>query len=284
MIDTEEDYEGRILRVTLEVDSLKFQILTIYGQNPSDKTESNDFFDYIEQFVDPTLPVILAGDFNMVQDLSLDREGGNPRSLHTYGNDALEKFVEKHALCDLWRHLHPTEKRFTWATKTMDIQSRLDRIYFPIDWLSRVKSSHLTPFAWSDHDIEDASFSLPTPVKRGSGYWKFNTRLLNDPAFVSHVNEFFEDFRAHAHSFENEAVFWDCAKINFKKISIFHSTINARKRKSEREQLLNSLRTGTGFRTSMSRFVPWALLRLQRKSLRSMTNLKFGERSSKRFS
>ena len=78
-------------------------------------------------------------------------------------------------------------------------------------------------------------------MKRGSGYWKFNTLLLSDPVFVDHITEFFEDFRTQTHKFSNKADFWECAKLNFKRIAIFHSTKRARNRKNERDQLLDQI-------------------------------------------
>ena len=161
IIETDEDFDGRILRVTVEVDSLKFQILTVYGPNPTEKTESEDFFDYMDHFVDPNLPVVLVGDFNMVEDLALDRQGGNPRSLHTYGWSTLEKFLSKHSLCDIWRTRNPNISRYSWSNDTMDIQSRLDRIYFPMEWVDKVKSTTISPFSWSDHDIVDVQLCYP---------------------------------------------------------------------------------------------------------------------------
>ena len=115
----------------------------------------------------------------MVEDLELDRRGGNPRSLHTYGKEALGHFLDDHLLCDTWRYMQPEELGFSYDD-VFGVESRLDRIYFPGDWMEKVSSSNMTPFSWSDHEIVDAHFLLPIPVTKSSGFWKFNTNLLLD--------------------------------------------------------------------------------------------------------
>ena len=238
IISQEEDFGGRILRVTVEINSLKFQILTIYGPNPTTVSESEDFFEYIDQFSDQTVPCLLLGDFNMVQNLDLDRCGGNPRPLHTYGIQNLEKFLNDKNLCDIWRTLNPQKSRFTWHNFFYGIKSRLDRIYIPADWDTRVNKCRISPFSWSDHDIVEVKVLLPTPIIKGSGYYKFNTRLLDDPYFVAHIRDFFETLETKRGEFEDEHAYWDHAKAGFKRIAIWHSVKNARKKQTERERIL----------------------------------------------
>ena len=76
---------------------------------------------------------------------------------------------------------------------------------------------------------------LPIPIVKGSGYYKFNTRLLEDPYFVAHIQGFFETLDTKKEDFENEGIYWDHAKAGFKRIAIWHSVKNARKKQSDRE-------------------------------------------------
>ena len=74
VIETDEDYEGCIFRVTVEIDSLKFQIITVHGPNPENAQDSERFFFHeLKDFVETDVPCILLGDFNMVLDLVKDR-------------------------------------------------------------------------------------------------------------------------------------------------------------------------------------------------------------------
>ena len=243
IIDCDEDFNGRILRVTVEMDSLKFQIISIYGPNPGLKSVSEDFFAEIQEYCDPDpdVPCILLGDFNMVEDLERDRRGGNPRSLHTYGKEALGQFLDNHILCDTWRFMHPEEPGFSYDD-VFGVESRLDRIYLPADWMEKVSSSHMTPFSWSDHEIVDAQFCLPIPVTKGSGFWKFNTNLLLDQLFCDEISAFFEWFRGHMDRYQNIGFWWDAVKLHFKRIAVTHSVRLSKKTKTERDWILSAIK------------------------------------------
>lgn len=237
------DYEGRVLRVTVEIDSLKFQIVTVYGYNPETEDESEDFFGLLSSFIewDEDIPCILLGDFNMVLDLQSDRVGGNPRKLHTYGSQNLSAFLSTQQLTDAWRHKYPDRRGFTWRNPFYNIKSRLDRIYMPVDWMGGVKSVRVSPFSWSDHDEVSVRVDLPTPVERGPGFWKFNTSLLEDPDFSDHIVRFSEQWERERANYDDVREWWDMGKFHWKRISIQHSSRLAKQRKSEREEILVQL-------------------------------------------
>ena len=118
IIGKDMDFEGRILRVTLEMDGTRFQVLNIYGYNPSDEARSEEFFEYLNQFIEDDIPLMIFGDFNMVLDMHADRKGGHPRNTHTYGKHALNNILGKHSLCDIWKTSHPNERKYTWENTT----------------------------------------------------------------------------------------------------------------------------------------------------------------------
>ena len=115
VIDSDEDFEGPILRITVEIDGLKFQILTIYGPNPDLSQKVRNFFEYIDQFPLSNQPCILLGDLNMVFDLDRERAGANPRPLHTYGKNSLQDVLHQHKVRDVWRERRPDKLKFTWG-------------------------------------------------------------------------------------------------------------------------------------------------------------------------
>ena len=116
--------------------------------------------------------------------------------------------------------------------------SRLDRIYIPEEWLINVKLAAITPFSWSDHDIMLCNIYLPTPVERGSGYWKLNVNLLSDQEFIDHINTFWEEWEKNVNNYDDIRIWWDLAKINFKKIAITHSIKAASRTKCDRDNLV----------------------------------------------
>ena len=78
----ESDKAGRIISVTVETQKKKFQIANIYASNiPS---QQKIFFDKLKCYLTRKYEVILGGDFNMVENLTMDRQGGNRNRQHQY--------------------------------------------------------------------------------------------------------------------------------------------------------------------------------------------------------
>ena len=46
--------------------------------------------------------LIVGGDFNMVEDLTLDRQGGTPNNIHLLGIQHLRKIKETNNLINIW--------------------------------------------------------------------------------------------------------------------------------------------------------------------------------------
>lgn len=71
---------------------------------PSSSTKllNNKFFKNFQKFLDKNKN-ITAGDFNMVEDLSLDKLGGNLSNTNHIGLQQLHKNTITHILIDIWR-------------------------------------------------------------------------------------------------------------------------------------------------------------------------------------
>ena len=132
ILDTQMDFNGRVLQLTVKIDNYNFQILNIYAPNPETQVESEGFMSDVQYYLDPTLPALISGDFNMVENLKLDRKGSKPRGLHTLGIEVLEKLKSDYSLIDIWREIHPNKKEFSWHSRYDNISSRLDRMIYKL--------------------------------------------------------------------------------------------------------------------------------------------------------
>ena len=83
--------------------------------------------------------------------------------------------------------------------------------------------------------------NLPTPVKRGSGYWKFNINLLKDQEFIDHITVFWDSWENEINRYDDIRVWCDLATINLKRIAITHSIKASKRTKSERENFITLL-------------------------------------------
>ena len=73
---------GRHLSIKIDMESSSFIITNIYAPNIPKKRKH--FFQKLETFITNTNNNILGGDFNMVENIQKDRDGGNPTTQH-YG-------------------------------------------------------------------------------------------------------------------------------------------------------------------------------------------------------
>ena len=105
-----------------------YTISNIYA--PDKEKEQVDFFHELKsafaiQNIDVSDKVILGGDWNVIQNVQLDKLGGNDE-LKIRSLDMINNLKMQYDLQDIWRILYPTNKRFTWRQKRPIIQCRLD--------------------------------------------------------------------------------------------------------------------------------------------------------------
>ena len=173
------DIDGRLLCTKLTLDKFSFQIINIYA--PNDPSRRSYFLSKIPEYSFNDVPTILAGDFNMVENILLDRtDSKNVQS--TIGLNEIDQIKVGFDLQDLWRKRFPNRKQFTWSNGQQTHQSRIDRIYIPSNWITKSSNANILPFSWSDHDLVTSTFDLPQNSIRGPGTWKLNTSVLQEQA------------------------------------------------------------------------------------------------------
>ena len=111
VLDSFKDKEGNILSLLLEIETKKVLVQGTYGpskDNPSFYSE--ECFKKLEIW-DPNF-AIFVGDWNIALDYSKDTLNYNG-----YNNPRvrveLQNKIAEFDLIDIWRELHPTEKKFT---------------------------------------------------------------------------------------------------------------------------------------------------------------------------
>ena len=238
----QSDTQGRVLRVSVELDQNKLQFLCVYGPNPALLSASNHFFRGLESYIDQDLPLILLGDFNMVELPFEDRYGGNIRlPSHVYGRHELQRLLARHNLADAWRHVNPSKRSFTWHCKYKNVHSRIDRIYVPKSFITHITSSFIHHFVWSDHDVCGVHVTLPTHQVRGKGYWKLNTQFLTHQLYRDRVRAFWLDWQNNRPDFDSDLLWWDCGKSYIKALTIDYAHELNSERKSRKCDLLDEL-------------------------------------------
>ena len=80
-----KDEEGRILSLNFSYEKQNFQIINIY--DPTRNSMKPKFYKSLKQYITAKQNIILGGDFNMVEDVLMDRLGGNPNNTHMLGSN-----------------------------------------------------------------------------------------------------------------------------------------------------------------------------------------------------
>ena len=243
IISSDMDFDSRVLTVNVKLNDFTFNITTIYAPNTESRLECEQFFEFLDDYIPKEMPTILCGDFNMVENLILDRQGGNPREKHTWGLHNLKILKQKNGLTDIWRKLNPQRKFFTWHSyyEKKSIKSRLDRFYISNTLSDLAQKVGFSPCSWSDHTQIDITLTVPDPCQRGSGYWKFNTQLLRDDEYVKIFKDFWAFWTTKKGGYPDLQTWWDIGKIRIKQISIEYSTNRARRRKRERTEITSQI-------------------------------------------
>ena len=180
------DLDGRFQFVDVLIDGIPFRLINIYA--PNNNVLRKEFFDDIYPFIMSKNMKILGGDFNCIDNPSIDKKGGNIEK-GTYGCSKIKNIVTDFELFDVYRFLYPDKVNTTWYGK--DVACRLDRIYLSSSLDNCIKSCDNFPFAYSDHDCVLVSFVNNTEVKKGNGYWHLNNSILNDNVFCIKFREWF---------------------------------------------------------------------------------------------
>ena len=151
------------------------------------------FLDKIQNILDnnQTGTVIIGGDFNHTFD-KIDRHSQKkgkfkdpPRSL--------KNFISTNNLEDTWRLLFPTTKDYTYYSHSKKSYSRIDFVFISKSALNNVLHSKIHEIVISDHSPVSCCI-IPTENRLSDRIWRMNRAYLQDPEFISYVNDKIDHF------------------------------------------------------------------------------------------
>lgn len=188
-----KDNDCNLLAIEVEiVDKYTFLLANIYGPN----TDSPDFFVSLSELVDNFDGdfVIMAGDFNLVQDTTLDYYN-YVNTNNKKARDVVLNMKEVHGLVDPWRLKYQQRKRFTWFKAKPVKKARLDYFLISSELMSLVDKADISPGYRSDHSMIELDISL-SKFEKGKGFWKFNNSLLHDKTYVDLIKDTLSKIKA----------------------------------------------------------------------------------------
>ena len=127
-------------------------------------------------------------------------------------------------LTDTWRSLNKDKHCFTWRTKSFKIQCRLDFFLVSQELIQLAKKSNIVHAPESNHSAVSLVLqSNHLNQKRGPGFWKFNTALLKDEAYVAALKTNIPMFKEKYNETHDLGLKWDLIKMELGGFTIMHS-------------------------------------------------------------
>uniref|UniRef100_A0A670I8A5 Reverse transcriptase domain-containing protein n=1 Tax=Podarcis muralis TaxID=64176 RepID=A0A670I8A5_PODMU len=233
-----KDEEGRILGVQINFQGEKINVVNIYAPN----TNRPEFFKKLEQvLIDlDDNKTILLGDFNAVPVPEIDRQTDNRKRNQGKLPKSFQDLEENLDLIDIWRHLHPTEKQFTFFSEVHKSWGRIDQIWTSRTLTLRATSCEIHPRTLSDHNLITLEIKGAT---QGSFRWRLNEYLLeNDDVIERAKITLKEYFDLNLNVGTNIEVVWDASKAVARGLFIQQNNYKRKIRQQKKEEILKQLR------------------------------------------
>jgi exonuclease III len=204
-------------------------IINIYAPSGTGrKAEMEQFYNTGITHIFPAThtEMILAGDFNCT--LAQTDCTGTPNN-----SAALNKLIKGLGLTDAWNP--QTRESYTHYTATG--ASRIDRIYTTIALLSRKTGIETMAVAFTDHNAVILRIALNLPIQhRGRGYWKINSRLLQEKTYKNTLKTRWETWTKNKKHFPTSVMWWSRYVKRRIKITFIAEGVE---RRQDRQQLKN---------------------------------------------
>ena len=228
------DPEGSFTILPIKINKQIFTLVSVYGPHQNRAR----FFNHLSEILGSAPNVVLGGDFNVVENTSLERCSRYQLTAdQRAGLAALSSLVDAEDLSDAWRAKTPTRKEYThfrpYGPRRILSGARLDRVYFPRD-LNIAQATHLPSI--SDHLMVFAKINLSKTPETGPGVWRCPDHLFTDAACCEEVETFWAGWITQKHTVQNISLWWDLGKFYFEDIlrkhemRIKHQAQNAVKR------------------------------------------------------
>ena len=129
-----------------------------------------------------------------------------------------KKFKKDHNLVDIWRHLYPDKRQFTWRQVSLSLFSRLDYWLISKKVCNLVQSSDIRPALKCDHNAISLKLKFKI-VKRGKGFWKINNNILVDAKYQTGVRNLIKQVKLEYIQLSPQDK-WEICKVKIKEFTM----------------------------------------------------------------
>ena len=149
------DESGRFIVLKCIIQDSPFLGINLYNSNnEGEQVKILKRISEVIESIDPdhTSAIIIGGDFNFIQDINLDSDGGSPKPKYS-SISAVAQLQNSRDLIDIWRLRFPHTRRYTFRQPNPFLQRRLD-YFFISDFLQdHTKHVDIIPAVNTDHSL-----------------------------------------------------------------------------------------------------------------------------------
>ena len=216
------DSHGRFLLTEIKVKENSFLLANVYAPTKDEPVFFDGLFSTLSDF--SSLDYILAGDWNVVLDNQIDKDGG-PKHANKLSRERLKSYINDFALCDIYRESNPSRKAYTRIQSQPYTATRLDFFLIDINLRHHIKSTDIDSSVYSDHKIVTITLNLNFE-EWGKGYWKLNSDILLDDKYVALIKQTITDFRLNnPEGHVSPHILWDSLKCVIRGETIKYCTL-----------------------------------------------------------
>ena len=129
--------------------------------------------------------IIIGGDFNLVQDVTLDRSFPTQTTL-SKSAQVVMSYASQLGISDPWRFKNPQGRAFSFFSHVHHTFSRIDFFLLNNNLLDCVNACEYQPITISDHAPPTVDINFPRDTIPPA-LWKFSSHLLSDDKFKDFV-------------------------------------------------------------------------------------------------
>ena len=199
---------GRLQALEITFENKPLVLINIYGPNTDNTYILEKLIKYLSNNADKY--IIIAGDFNTILDIDLDKNGGI-KNTHPKCRNLLLEIINEYNLTDIWRLQHPDKKQYTWhSSKKPHISSRLDYFLVSSCLNNNTNKSNIKAGYRTDHSAISLSIDFINK-KKGPGTFKLNNSLLLENEYQTLIRNNIKDI-AEINKDANPKVLWETIK------------------------------------------------------------------------
>ena len=137
----------------------------------------------------------------------------------------LNRGIKELGVCDVWCHLNPNKKDFSFYSNVHKSYSRIDMFLAHQQIISRIKDRTYLAAALSDHNPVKMTL-LIDPVQPSLQRWRLKTFMLKDPEFITYMNTQIDLFLETNVNSASNSIMWDALKAFMRECILSYSTFN----------------------------------------------------------